>query len=237
MCGVYAIFQHEKGLNAGDVSHLARTAQARGVDSAGLIFQAERDIQVKKRDYGSVELIKDTGGYLTSSFIAGHSRLVTNDVSNNQPVIKDDLIVIHNGIITNYLKIWELLGLEAETELDSEVIPALFEHFSKKGLSEDDAVQEIFNVCEGVISAILIAPKEIINKQSFNVGIINGNYTVKKMAETAKSLISGSEIIYSNNHKTDERTYKVSFNKIYTGNWQYLIWGVERGSKLQRICA
>jgi len=162
MCGVYAIFQHEKGLNAGDVSHLARTAQARGVDSAGLIFQAERDIQVKKRDYGSVELIKDTGGYLTSSFIAGHSRLVTNDVSNNQPVIKDDLIVIHNGIITNYLKIWELLGLEAETELDSEVIPALFEHFSKKGLSEDDAVQEIFNVCEGVISAILIAPK--INK-------------------------------------------------------------------------
>ncbi len=34
------------------------------------------------------------------------------------------------------------------------------------------------------------------------------------MAETAKSLISGSEIIYSNNHKTDERTYKVSFNKI-----------------------
>ena len=74
-------------------------------------------------------------------------------------------------------------------------------------------VIHIRDVCNAIL-AILIAPKEIINKQSFNVGIINGNYTVKKMAETAKSLISGSEIIYSNNHKTDERTYKVSFNKI-----------------------
>ena len=74
-------------------------------------------------------------------------------------------------------------------------------------------VIHIRDVCNAIL-AILIAPKEIINKQSFNVGIINGNYTVKKMAETVKSLISGSEIIYSNNHKTDERTYKVSFNII-----------------------
>ena len=159
MCGVYAIFQQKNGLLKKDVIHLAKTAQARGVDSAGLVFQERERVRVKKRDYGSVELIKDTPEYQTSDFIAGHSRLVTNDVSNNQPVVKDDLIVIHNGIITNYLEVWASIGLKPETELDSELIPVLFNHFKQSGLNDDDIVKEIFNVCEGVISAILIEPK------------------------------------------------------------------------------
>lgn len=54
MRGVYTIFQEKNGLNRHDVSHLAKTAQARGIDSAGLVVQAEKYIQVKKRDYGSV---------------------------------------------------------------------------------------------------------------------------------------------------------------------------------------
>ncbi|MDB2416014.1 hypothetical protein N9W42_01435 [Pseudomonadales bacterium] len=149
MCGVYAIFQKDRGLNSSEVMHLARTAQVRGVDSAGIVFQNGIDIQVKKRDCGSVELIKDTPNYQGSSFVAGHSRLMTNDVVNNQPVIKDDLIVIHNGIIANYLDIWETIGLKPETELDSEVILALFKHFSQKGLGEDETVNEIFAACEG----------------------------------------------------------------------------------------
>ena len=159
MCGIYGIFQNEGVVNDRNVGHLARAAQARGVDSAGIVFQTDGDIDVKKRDFGSVELLRETPGYKQSRFIAGHSRLVTNDIKNNQPVVKEELIVIHNGIITNYLEIWESIGLKPETELDSELIPVLFDHFTKKGLSDDDVVNEIFNICEGVISAILIAPR------------------------------------------------------------------------------
>ena len=38
---------------------------------------------------------------------------------------------------------------------------------------------------ESAIFAGLIAPSEIINKKSYNIGIKNGNYTVKEMAEVA----------------------------------------------------
>jgi glutamine---fructose-6-phosphate transaminase (isomerizing) len=158
MCGVYAIFQCKSLLNRDDVTHLAKTAQVRGVDSAGVVFEIAKDIKVKKRDFGAAALIKDTPDYQNSRFIAGHSRLVTNDVTNNQPVVNGDLIVLHNGIITNYLEIWDSIGLKPETELDSELIPVLFRRFKMKGLSDNDIIKEIFNVCEGVISAILIAP-------------------------------------------------------------------------------
>lgn len=158
MCGIYGVFRSDRMVSVRDVVHLARAAQARGVDSAGIVFQKDDDIDVKKRDFGSVKLLQETPRYKQSKFIAGHSRLVTNDVKNNQPVVKEDLIVIHNGIITNYLEVWESLGLTPETELDSELIPAMFDYFKKKGFSDDDVVAEIFNVCEGVISAVIIAP-------------------------------------------------------------------------------
>ena len=159
MCGIYAIFTKSNALNKNDVIHLAKTAQIRGVDSAGLVFQADNNITVKKRDFGSETLVKNSGDFTKSAFIAGHSRLVTNDVLSNQPVIKDDLIVIHNGIITNYLEVWDSIGLEPMTALDSELIPVLFQHYKNKGLSDNDAIEQIFNTCEGVISAILIAPR------------------------------------------------------------------------------
>lgn len=160
MCGVYAIFQKKNKLSRKDVAHLAKTAQARGVDSAGIVFQKNNNLQVVKRDFGSLELINSNSDYQSSSFIAGHSRLATNDVANNQPVIKDDLIVIHNGIIANYQDIWKSLELEPQTELDSEIIPVLFKHYREMGLSDIDSVEKIFDTCEGVISAIIIAPKE-----------------------------------------------------------------------------
>lgn len=199
MCGVYGIFQSNGLLNHNDVKHLAKTAQARGVDSAGIFFQANNNIKVKKRDYGSVELIKDTPAYKKSSFIAGHSRLVTNDILNNQPVINDDLIVFHNGIITNYLEVWDLIGLTPKTELDSELIPVLFNHFKKSGLSDEDVVNKIFDLCEGVISAILIAPRAnkiylISNNGSLYYGYKNDSIYISSESYPLTSLNSLSSI-------------------------------------------
>ena len=161
MCGVYGIFRTDGLLDQADVCRLAKLAEARGVDSAGIIYQSSSDISIIKRDFGSVELIKKNPDYQKSKFIAGHSRLVTNDVLSNQPVIKDDLLVFHNGIITNYKKIWGSIGQLPKTKLDSEIIPVLFRLFKDDGLSDDTAVDEIFRICEGVISAILIEPSSL----------------------------------------------------------------------------
>ena len=136
MCGVYAIFNNSGFVDQADVLHLANSAQIRGVDSAGLVYMSKAgDIEVIKRDFGSVKLVKENSRFDHSKFIAGHSRLVTNDVASNQPVILDDLILIHNGIITNYQDVWKSINQIPETELDSEVIPALYKHFKQKGLN------------------------------------------------------------------------------------------------------
>lgn len=159
MCGIYGVFQKNNSLKKSDIISLANSAQVRGIDSAGIIYQTGNDINIKKRDFGSLALIKETANYSKSCFIAGHSRLITNDVSSNQPVINEDLIVIHNGIITNYMEIWDQIGLQPKTGLDSELIPALFSLYSSQGLTEDEAVKKIFSVCEGIISAVLLAPR------------------------------------------------------------------------------
>ena len=55
-----------------------------------------------------------------------HSRLVTNgsqlDSRNNQPCISEDLICVHNGIVTNEEQIKKENEIVTETELDTEVL-------------------------------------------------------------------------------------------------------------------
>ena len=75
-------------------------------------------------------------------------------------------------------------------------------------------VVHVQDVAKAFISG-LIAPKEIINGKAFNVGIKFGNFTVRDIADAAGSLIPSSEVVYTGSAKSDERTYKVSFKKIF----------------------
>jgi hypothetical protein len=228
MCGVYGIFQKKGKINQRNVIHLAKTAQARGTDSSGIVFQVNGNIKVKKRDFSSISLIKETPEYKNSSFIAGHSRLVTNDVKSNQPVVRDDLIVIHNGIITNYLEAWKSLDLTPDTKLDSELIPALFSHLKNKGLNDFNAVQRIFDICEGIISAILLSPKAnkiylISNNGSLYYGYKEGalivsseSYPLTQMQlKPVNQVLGVSSFDYDFDHENIEVDDVISKNRYY----------------------
>lgn len=90
-------------------------------------------------------------------------------------------------------------------------------------------VIHVKDLCKAFISGIE-APKELVSGQSFNVGIKNGNFTVKNLAEAAQSVVTGSELVFLNQH-TDPRTYKVSFKKILTTLKDYFKpdWSLDRG--------
>ncbi len=92
-------------------------------------------------------------------------------------------------------------------------------------------VIHVKDLCNAFIAGIE-APKEMVAKQSFNVGIRNGNFTVKDLAEAAQKVVPGSELVFLNEH-TDPRTYKVSFNKILTELAGYYEpeWSLERGGQ------
>ncbi len=79
----------------------------------------------------------------------------------------------------------------------------------------------------------LEAPAEIINGRSFNVGIPNGNFTVRQLAEAAQRSVPGSELVFTGEHGKDSRTYRVSFKRILTELKDYYKpeWDLDRGGK------
>jgi nucleoside-diphosphate-sugar epimerase len=70
-------------------------------------------------------------------------------------------------------------------------------------------VVHVKDVCSSYIAG-LKAPVEWIGGRAYNVGIENGNYTVRDLAEAAQKVVPGSELVFTGEH-SDARTYRVSF--------------------------
>jgi nucleoside-diphosphate-sugar epimerase len=79
----------------------------------------------------------------------------------------------------------------------------------------------------------LEAPQELVANQSFNVGIPNGNFTVRDLGEAAQRVVKGSKLIFTGEHGSDSRTYRVSFKKILTVLKDYFKpeWDLIRGGE------
>lgn len=79
----------------------------------------------------------------------------------------------------------------------------------------------------------LKAPISLVANQSYNVGIHNGNYSVRDLAEAAQAVVPGSKLIFTGEHGSDSRTYKVSFNKILTElkDYYHPEWSLRRGGQ------
>jgi len=92
-------------------------------------------------------------------------------------------------------------------------------------------IVHIRDVCNAFISG-LKAPSKLINFKSYNVGILNGNFTVRQIAEAASRSFSGCSLSFTNEH-TDPRSYKVSFNRIHEelGHFYKPEWDLEKGGK------
>ena len=92
-------------------------------------------------------------------------------------------------------------------------------------------VVHIRDVCAAFIAG-LDAPKELVAGRAFNVGIPNGNFTVRQLAEAAQRAVPGSELVFTGEHGNDSRTYRVSFNRIQTELKDYFSpsWDLDRGA-------
>lgn len=77
----------------------------------------------------------------------------------------------------------------------------------------------------------LEAPLDLVSGQAFNVGIPNGNFTVRDLAQAAQRSVPGSTLVFTGEHGNDSRTYRVSFKKILTKLRDYFKpeWDLDRG--------
>ncbi|MGL5335798.1 MAG: glucosamine 6-phosphate synthetase, partial [Enterovibrio sp.] len=173
MCGIFGLFS-KSAIKNHDLNLLAHHARQRGRDSSGLVFFKD-DYIIEKADHDIKKLIKRVNTSF-SPVVMGHSRLITNGLGDNQPVVRNNIIVIHNGIIVNDKQLWEETGLKKNLEIDSEVIAALAESHILNGGNVNELPAFILSQCRGVVACAIILPtlgKTVIfsNNGSLYVGI------------------------------------------------------------------
>jgi hypothetical protein len=184
MCGIFGILaKAEAGISQPLAERVIRElfilSETRGKESSGIAIRStvDRTIHVTKDDVPASELIRSEAyrGYLDKSLkpafargqrelaVIAHSRLVTNGTQehnfNNQPCIKDGIVMVHNGIVTNVDALWAKYAgrITRNYEVDTEVLAALFRLFLKEGLGPVEAIRKVFAEMEGAASvAILI---------------------------------------------------------------------------------
>ncbi|NQU82922.1 MAG: hypothetical protein HQ539_03160 [Parcubacteria group bacterium] len=180
MCGIFGIATNKNSgfsseLLKDSADKLFRFSESRGKEASGVALFRQGKIQIYKRPEPASRLIKskEYGDLFRSpastlsdiSALIGHARLVTNgaleDNRNNQPVVKQGIAAVHNGIIVNDNEIWEAFSqLKREYEVDTEVMLALLEMFLSKGSSVSDSFQDVFSIIKGAASVALLFEKK-----------------------------------------------------------------------------
>lgn len=158
MCGIFGFIARDR-VNQEKVMTLALHARQRGRDSCGLIYMGRSGYQVKRADYDIKKLISEVKPF-DSAFVFGHSRLITNGLSDNQPVVRGGICVIHNGIIVNDADVWSHIKPTRALEIDSEVIAAITEqHLEETGDNLDGLADRVLALCEGVVACAIVIPR------------------------------------------------------------------------------
>ena len=156
MCGIFGIVS-DKSVDIETFKKLAKLSERRGSDSSGLLYFENNLYSIKKADFKINRLIRETS-FSDTSLIVGHSRLITNSQIDNQPVVKNNLSVIHNGIILDNEKFWENSSQTQEYEIDTEIILAITLDFLKNNKPLEGLYEKIIKSSKGSFSCSIIIP-------------------------------------------------------------------------------
>ena len=88
----------------------------------------------------------------------------------------------------------------------------------------------VLDVCKGFIAG-LEADAAVVDGRAFNVGVADGNYTVRELATAAQMAVPNSQLVFTGEHGVDGRTYSVSFHRILTELSKHYrpTWDLEQG--------
>ena len=180
MCGIFGVIVKKNApvktsFIQKSLYTIAKYSQSRGKDSSGIVFKnnLEEKFNLIKGDIPVTELQENSTfkKYLTESLGAfstgnnfqaiGHARLVTNGSQlleeNNQPVIKDGIIGIHNGIIINVDELWEdNPDITRTYDIDTEILLALIRSKLNKEQNLIQSISSVLNSIEGTVSTALL---------------------------------------------------------------------------------
>ncbi len=154
MCGIIGYVGQE--LAAPILLSGLRRLEYRGYDSAGVAIQHNGSLEIRR----SVGKLINLEANLSQSAVEGqtgigHTRWATHgrpSEQNAHPHRSGDVVLVHNGIIENFMVLRRRLegeGYQFESETDTEVIAHLLSSVIKRGCSLEEAVRQVAQDLEG----------------------------------------------------------------------------------------
>ncbi len=156
MCGIFGFIGPEK-LDSSSAKILVKHAQQRGRDSSGMVIHSTAGYHAYRADDPIDRLLKRIPPL--GNLFFGHSRLVTNGTGDNQPVSREQVIVLHNGIVVNHEALWPVIGKTPELEIDTEIIPAIIASHLDGGGTIETAAARVMELAEGVVACAALVPR------------------------------------------------------------------------------
>jgi glutamine---fructose-6-phosphate transaminase (isomerizing) len=166
MCGIVGYVGQRKAVPI--ILEGLKKLEYRGYDSAGIAVCRDDDSLAVRRASGKLRNLEELLRLdpIEGSFGIGHTRWATHGrpTEENAHPHRDctgDVVVVHNGIVENFLPLKERLigeGHQFKTQTDTEVIAHLVEkHFHG---SLEDAVRAALKEISGVYALVVISRKE-----------------------------------------------------------------------------
>jgi glucosamine--fructose-6-phosphate aminotransferase (isomerizing) len=162
MCGIIGYIGRKNSVPI--LIDALKKLEYRGYDSAGIAFFRDKKIEVRRCD-GKIKDLEALirGERLKGSTGIGHTRWATHgkpSERNAHPHKAGGIVVVHNGIIENYLELREGLkkkGHIFKSETDTEVICHLINSYSCDGADIESATREALNHITGAYALCVIS--------------------------------------------------------------------------------
>jgi glutamine---fructose-6-phosphate transaminase (isomerizing) len=167
MCGIVGYIGSKKVVPV--IIEGLRKLEYRGYDSAGIaVVDGAGKLQIRRAP-GKLRNLEEAiqQSPLEGTYGIGHTRWATHGrpTEENAHPHRDctgQYVVVHNGIIENYLELKEKLQKEGHkfaTETDTEVVAHLVEKYAKD-LPFDDAVRRTLKDLRGIYSLVFLSAKD-----------------------------------------------------------------------------
>lgn len=230
MCGIVACILKDDKKAAPVLLESIRKLEYRGYDSVGLATISNDTLYLKKGKGKIDDLSSEGFKDLPGNIGIAHVRWATHGIPSTENAhphtdSKNNIAVVHNGIIENYNELkfkLEKEGHEFESETDTEVIPHLLEKFTDSGLSLEEALNETIKVIQGSYAFVAISKDEpnnlvaVRNKSPLIVGVSDNEFYIA--SDVPAILKYTRDIIYVDDEETLVLDNQGSVFKDFDGN-------------------
>ncbi len=168
MCGIVGYIGSKKVVPV--IIEGLRKLEYRGYDSAGIAVVTKEGKLEVRRAPGKLRNLEKVlqESPIEGTYGIGHTRWATHGrpTEENAHPHRDcsgQIVVVHNGIIENYLELKEQLqseGHEFVTETDTEIVAHLVEKNTQGGVCLEEAVRQSLKQLRGIYSLVFLSAKE-----------------------------------------------------------------------------